>query len=339
MAENMFNMSETEINKALDKEMRNEVDIKMSNEVSNDSMQLTENHGYKKRKDNLNKDVSYEVIRLEDLKENNLNAYIYLAQEDKSRIEGLKESIRINGLIHPLVCKKTKECYTLLSGHLRKVALEELVKEGLLQFQEVKVKVVNVSDEDELEYLLDANVVKRHKTDYSKMMEVRGYSSIYEKLKENDEIPTGLTANIYIANKMQMSQRQIAKYMHIKNNLHKEDINDLVNNQNMSLENIYSQLKKYGDAFEEEYFSKKGSRIEKMQKKEEQLEPMKLLVKENNAIAKVLKDLERINTSNNILLESDNLYKIANKKLKRYTKSAENYAMFLNELLDTNEVD
>src|SRR5690554_1456371 len=174
MKKNLFTLNDVEINEELDEKMNQD---KVENE------EPTVEHELDKREDNKNADSVYKKVSLKELKANSLNRYIYLAQEDENQLEKLKASIRANGLINPIVCKEKDGVFTILSGHLRKRALSELVQEGLNQYQEVQIIVVDVDEEFELEYLLDANVVKRHKTDFSKMMEVRGYSSSYEKLK------------------------------------------------------------------------------------------------------------------------------------------------------------
>lgn len=287
-----------------------------------------------KRKDNLNVEAMYKIVRLEELHDNPLNSKIYLAQEDRAPIEKLKASIRANGLINPIVCRKAKEGYTILSGHLRKTALVELVEEGLLQFQKVKISTVYVEKEDELEYLLDANVVIRNRSDYSKMEEVNSYASIYENLKDRNQLPEGMSANMFVASKMDMSQRQIAKYMYIKNKLEQEAIHELLKEHNMSLDKIYALMKKHGDEFSAEYFTSSKPKEKVKQIKEEKGEPLNLLVKERKAITKVLNDLERVATSSESLLDSDNLYKTTRKQITKLKKAISQLEETLVSLLD-----
>lgn len=332
MKKNLFTLNDVEINVELDEKM-NQDEVEREESTNESDKSSTVDQGLDKREDNKNANSVYKKVSIKELKENSLNRYIYLAQEDENQLEKLKASIRKIGLIHPIVCKEKDGMFTILSGHLRKRALFELVQEGLSQYQEVQIKVIDVDEESELEYLLDANVVKRNKTDYSKMMEVRGYSSSYEKLKSKGKIVTGLTANKYVSNKMDMGERQIAKYMYINNRLSKEDITELVKGCELSLDKIYGLIQKHGDAFEELFLSKEVTE-KKVENEEVVNEKYELLVKEKNAIKRVLKDLERINANSDALLEFDALYKRINKELKRYIKSSEKYALLLKEILD-----
>lgn len=63
-------------------------------------------------------------LELNVLLENSKNSYIYLDEEDECQFANLKESIRTEGLIHPLVAKNTNGKYILISGHRRLKALK-----------------------------------------------------------------------------------------------------------------------------------------------------------------------------------------------------------------------
>ena len=71
--------------------------------------------------------------------------------EDDS-LKELMESISNTGLINPVIVRKNKNKYEMISGHRRLKAME------LLGETEIEVQIKNLSDDEATIYMVDSNL-------------------------------------------------------------------------------------------------------------------------------------------------------------------------------------
>lgn len=270
------------------------------------------------------------VLKLDitQLYPNKNNVVIYLNEEDELQLLNLKESIKTEGLIHPLVAKKEGNEYVLISGHRRLKVLKELVSEGLPQFSSVLVKIMKFNNEvDEMEALLDANISVRSLSEYSKMMQVAAYQSTFLKRIELNQLSDIQVEKTYIAKKMNMSERQVSKYLYIRKHLTGDEIADLINKK-LTLNKMYELMKQNAEEFESEFLSKPAVRVVKKEKtfpkltKEEQ---QKLLSLQKN-INKLFDQNEKLQL---LLIKK----KQVSSRLSKFSSSLSSINGFINDLV------
>ena len=134
-------------------------------------------------------------------------------------IKELKQSIELLGVLQPILVTEEKESgkRTILAGHRRYIALQELVKEGKEQFKKVPAVVKSQQSEimDELTLIM-ANRF-REKTDWEKMNESIKTEELVLKLKENTDIQ-GRTRDL-LAEITATSPAQLGRYKAVYNHL------------------------------------------------------------------------------------------------------------------------
>ena len=77
----------------------------------------------------------------------------FLVLEDESLYE-LMNSIKENGLLNPLIVRKKKDRYELISGHRRKKAME------LLHITKARCIIKELTDEEAVIYMVDSNLYR-----------------------------------------------------------------------------------------------------------------------------------------------------------------------------------
>lgn len=134
-------------------------------------------------------------------------------------IKELKQSIELLGVLQPILVTEEKESgkRTILAGHRRYIALQELVKEGKEQFKRVPAVVKSKQSEimDELTLIM-ANRF-REKTDWEKMNESIKTEELVLKLKESTDIQ-GRTRDL-LAEITATSPAQLGRYKAVYNHL------------------------------------------------------------------------------------------------------------------------
>lgn len=208
----------------------------MNNEVSYDPIDLgCEDYS----------EDEYRDVNIHDLVPNDENKSIYLEIEDQPSFNKLKQSIKEIGLIEPIVCQSADKNnkYVIISGHRRHSALLELFKEGHKQFKTIEVKVANgTKKEDVLQTILDANNSTREISEYSKMISVMKYAEVYQGKKKRKEIPVGLTEKKFVSDRMNIGERQIAKYLYMYKRIEPSILQEVINNNEFSLNQLYNRM-------------------------------------------------------------------------------------------------
>lgn len=263
------------------------------------------------------------------------NHLIYLGIEDELTSLTLKKDILENGIIHIPVCKKKGSDYILVDGHRRLRAIRALFAEGYTQFESIDIKVVSFDDAtDELEFMLAANVKVRRPSDFSRMMQISAYSKIYDQRRKNNQISKDVSRSSYIANHMQMSERQTDKFLYIRNRFSSEEIKDLLDNPSVTINSFYGSLKSKGDDYELLYENKPGNRLIT---KEKEVKMFKLNKKERQIIDKFASDLIKLMETNEKALLVLNGQKDISIRLKRLSKSLITTVELLNNIDTSNE--
>lgn len=287
----------------------------------------------------------YEVVDISKLEKHSNNSKIFLEIEDQVAHENLKSSILERGLIHPIVCKRSKKGYVIISGHRRHQALSALVKDGHFQFSSTRIKVVSFDSEmAEMEYILDANITNREISDYSKMMSVYEYSHIYDYKKKNRQLPSGLSQQVFVADKMKMGTRQVAKYLFIINNLEKELITEVLKNDEMSLNKLYIRIKELGIKDTEASCGLSNIVNEpsneppvELVDQQQDIEAKPLNAKTRRHVERLVKDLVKINETSKSILDSSELDKTVKKRIISLINNIEKTNAVISDLIQVVE--
>lgn len=133
------------------------------------------------------------------LKENNLNGFVYGFEKDIA--EGIAESIKANGLIHPIVINKNNK---IIAGHLRLEAYKLLdeadskTENPSGQYKTILAEVRQFSTDgiSEEEYFFISNE-GRSRNSYQQLYEMEGWSRILRSEKYN-HLSTGQKRDITI---------------------------------------------------------------------------------------------------------------------------------------------
>lgn len=162
---------------------------------------MIDTSNYENLKDKIN-EQNFEIIDriikvdIKNIYENEKNFYKI------SQIDQLAESIKLNGLIEPLIVVKDKENkYKIISGHRRFSALKKL---GL---QEIDVKVIKISKDFEDLALIEANN-QRLKTKEERDQEIIFKKEYYKRLKDKGE---DININVLLSEEFNLDKRQIQR--------------------------------------------------------------------------------------------------------------------------------
>lgn len=263
------------------------------------------------------------------------NHVIYLNYEDETHLDVLKQDILENGIIHLPVCRYKGDEYILVDGHRRLAAIRALVEEGHQQFASIDIKVVDFDNStDEREFMLSANVKVRKPSEYTRMMQIAAYASIYDERRKNHQSVKGLSKPSYIAKHMQMSERQVNKFLYIRNNFDNAYIKQLLEDPSNTINSFYSAIKSKGDEFDQQFQNKPGLRLQAKKPEQKQL---KLNKKEKQLTTKLASDLQDLIQTNEkvlVFLQNDRSISV---RLKRLTRSLLTTEALLRDLIAKDE--
>lgn len=146
------------------------------------------------------------VLDINDIYTNPLNKAPIVAIED------LILSIKENGLQTPLIVyKKENHCYVLINGERRYNALKKL------GYEDVPTIIIDRPENEVIERLMimDANAQRDESIDYKKQR-AKEYQDIYYLLKKLGKIPTGTLKIDWIGYHMNISGRQVQRYLKVE---------------------------------------------------------------------------------------------------------------------------
>lgn len=177
-------------------------------------------------------------IELEKLKEAPSDWNFYSPLSEK-KMEELVESIKSNGLLHPLVVwEQADGNYIVLSGHNRVRAFKILLK----QTNEEKYKKIycfvkkkdEISEEDAKEIIIDTNWVQRELSTIEKAQSIyRKYTALGRKQKVKHGEGNGLRNYDIIAEQFDISGRHVLRYY--KLNFLIDEFQKLIETNNISI--------------------------------------------------------------------------------------------------------
>lgn len=200
-------------------------------------------------------------LMIEDVSDNKNNMY------SQDEIEELAQNIYMIGLEQYFVVRPEGEKYVLLTGHRRFKAIKMLRERG--QWGDYIPCTVKDPDsirlplslEDKEKFLImSTNIEARNNTEYDKLMEMRDYMDIVDKLRkagyeELDGLKIrGVKTRTLLSEKYNMSEGQAAKYLRVSNNASEEVLNEMKEG-NLSL-NVANEIVKESEDVQAEIIDK-----------------------------------------------------------------------------------
>lgn len=142
----------------------------------------------------------------------------YKTHDTEESIEELADSIKANGLLHPIVVNKTdNEHYKIISGERRFTAIKDY-----LQWKLIPCRVYeNLSDDEAQLRLHCANLQAREYSTAEKLMFYEDMRKLLINLKQNKKYSGGIQAGL--AKMLGVSERQVQKYKIIIDNTNVEE--------------------------------------------------------------------------------------------------------------------
>ena len=139
--------------------------------------------------------------------------------------EKLKQSIKVLGILQPLLIEERDGKDYILAGHSRRKCCLELIEEGMNRFRKVpcvykpKIELSTASEEDEIirKIIIIQSNTYREKTDWEKMTEALQMEELVKELREKTDLE-GKTREI-VSDLIGVSSTQIGRYHSISNNL------------------------------------------------------------------------------------------------------------------------
>ena len=150
------------------------------------------------RKENILSGNNLKTVSLSEIIENEKN--VLFRELTEREMEELKSSIQEVGLLEPLVVVQEGEKYKLISGHQRKIALEEL---GM---DKVAVNIVNLQDEDEELALIHANIKQRKLNDMELARVIKAEKEIIQQKIKKGTLKNQGRAIEQVANNLEISK-------------------------------------------------------------------------------------------------------------------------------------
>lgn len=150
------------------------------------------------RKENILSGNNLKTVSLSEIIENEKN--VLFRELTEKEMEELKSSIQEVGLLEPLVVVQEGEKYKLISGHQRKIALEEL---GM---DKVAVNIVNLQDEDEELALIHANIKQRKLNDMELARVIKAEKEIIQQKIKKGALKNQGRAIEQVANNLEISK-------------------------------------------------------------------------------------------------------------------------------------
>ena len=165
--------------------------------------------------------MKIEFVRLDQARPSGKNKY-HITDE---KIQELKQSIRICGLLQPLECKRVADDdFVILGGETRYHALRELNEEGAWgdSFPAIikdpnDIDLPLAEESKEMFAIMEPNAQSRKYTDMDKLNEIDEYEKIFTELKNNGcfeyegQQIKGRRNRELIAEKMGIKERNVAK--------------------------------------------------------------------------------------------------------------------------------
>lgn len=217
--------------------MHEKVENENNNEYDNDYLgEDTDESDNNKSEDN----STLEYLPLEKIKFSENNPF--RAQDDtaegKESLQELANSIAAVGIIHPPTVNHIEGEYYVISGERRIRAMR------LLGWKTAPCFVISEENNDlVMARLYSANIDVRSFTPWQMLEYTEQLTVFYKKLIENKEVTGTIRKNI--AEHLHISERQIAKYIYIKNRLsllYENEIADLKNGE-MTANKAYNIIK------------------------------------------------------------------------------------------------
>ena len=269
------------------------------------------------------------ALSIEDVSDNKNNKY------SQNEIEELAQNIYMVGLDQYFVVRPdydNKDQYILIAGHRRLKAIKLLKERG--QWGEYIPCIVKdpagidlpLSFEDkERLAIMSTNIEARNNTEYDKMMEMRDYMDIVDKLRKAgyEELDGLRIRNVktrtLLSEKYNISEGTAAKYLRVSNNASEEVLSEMKEG-NLSL-NVANEIVKEPEEVQKEIIEKIQETAEDDEEKvaitKEKVEQVKNNVKEEVSIILDQKqweeDTKEIVQNLGILLSE--------KKYKKYQKA------------------
>lgn len=139
--------------------------------------------------------------------------------------EKLKQSIKVLGILQPLLIEERNGKDYILAGHSRRKCCLELIEEGMDRFRKIpcvykpKIELNTASEEDEIirKIIIIQSNTYREKTDWEKMTETLQMEELVKELREKTDLE-GKTREI-VSDLIGVSSTQIGRYHSISNNL------------------------------------------------------------------------------------------------------------------------
>ena len=139
--------------------------------------------------------------------------------------EKLKQSIKVLGILQPLLIEERNGKDYILAGHSRRKCCLELIEEGMDRFRKIpcvykpKIELNTASEEDEIirKIIIIQSNTYREKSDWEKMTEALQMEELVKELREKTDLE-GKTREI-VSDLIGVSSTQIGRYHSISNNL------------------------------------------------------------------------------------------------------------------------
>ena len=136
--------------------------------------------------------------------------------------EKLKQSIKVLGILQPLLIEERNGKDYILAGHSRRKCCLELIEEGMDRFRKIpcvykpKIELNTASEEDEIirKIIIIQSNTYREKTDWEKMTEALQMEELVKELREKTDLE-GKTREI-VSDLIGVSSTQIGRYHSIR---------------------------------------------------------------------------------------------------------------------------
>lgn len=162
-------------------------------------------------------------IDLENIMEDEKNDFeVEGSTEIEAKNALLKDSIEQFGLLDPCIVRPAGGGkYTLISGHRRKLMHERLAQEGKEQFRKIDCVVMDATDDDAEQMLIEANIPNREISDWEKLQAVNRMNALFERKQNAGEKIPGRRRE-HIAAVLGMSTSAVGRMEKIEKNLTEE---------------------------------------------------------------------------------------------------------------------
>jgi ParB/RepB/Spo0J family partition protein len=209
-------------------------------------------------------------LNISDLKPHSKNDK-YFSSIEGYEFEELKESIKRNGLIEPLIVKKDDEAkYVIICGNQRYKACKELgIKEVDCIVKEFK------TEEDEIQVLIEDNLHRRHLSPSQRAKLLVQLSKIVNKKTKKEVLEE-------IKKRTQFGERQAQKYLNIGEKLIPE-FNDFLD-KNIITINIANAIANHSEEVQREIYIESIKQVDNERKSK-----IEKLLEEKNALINICK--------------------------------------------------